>query len=231
MLLYLFGQEEKVAIAGSLAIVGTIAAAGAVPYVRDRLVDWRNVVAFGLPGMLGTYLGAWIAGFVSGLFQLTLFALVMLLAAVFMLRPPELDPGRAARRAIWKIVVDGLLVGVLTGLVGVGGGFLIVPALVLLGGLPIHRAVGTSLIIIALKSFSGFAKYLDVLAGQGLELDWRVLGLVTVLGIAGSMAGSLLGNRVPKERLTRYFGYFLILMGALILGSSALETLSPDGAA
>lgn len=221
VLLYLFGQEEKVAIAGSLAVVGTIALIGAVPYVRDRLVDWRNVFAFGLPGMTGTYLGAWIAAFVPGLFQLALFALVMLLAAVFMLRPPKLDPNRAATRAIWKIAIDGLLVGVLTGLVGVGGGFLIVPALVLLGGLPIHRAIGTSLIVIALKSFSGFVKYLDVLETQGFALDWGVIGLVTALGVAGSFGGSLIGNRVPRDKLTRYFGYFLIVMGVLILGNSA----------
>jgi uncharacterized protein len=226
VLLYLFGQDEKVAIAGSLAIVGAIAAAGALPHVRDRLVDWRFVLVFGLPGMAGTYGGAWISGFVPGAFQLALFALVMLLAAASMLRPARLDAKPATPRATWKILIDGLLVGILTGLVGVGGGFLIVPALVLLGGLPIHRAVATSLVIIALKSFTGFAKYLDVLDTQGLSLNWQVIGIVTALGIAGSLAGGLIANRLPKERLTRYFGFFLIVMGGVILVETVLPLVS-----
>jgi uncharacterized membrane protein YfcA len=221
VLLYLFGQDEKVAIAGSLAIVGAIAAAGAVRYVRQRLVDWRNVAVFGLPGMSGTYLGAWIAAFVPGAVQLVLFAVVMLAAAVFMLRPPRLDAEPAARRASWKIVLDGLAVGVLTGLVGVGGGFLIVPALVLLGGLTIHRAVATSLVIIAMQSFSGLVKHIDVLGSQGLRLEWDVIALVALLGIAGSLASSALAGRLNTARLTRYFGVFLIVMGALILVNSA----------
>mgnify|MGYP002785141998 CR=1 FL=1 len=221
VLVYLFGQDEKSAIAGSLAIVGTVAAAGALRHLRGRLIDWYSVVTFGLPGMFGTYFGAWIAAFVPGAVQLSLFAVVMLAAALLMLRPPRLDAGPAGRRAGWKIVLDGLFVGVLTGLVGVGGGFLIVPALVLLGGLPIHRAVATSLVIIALKSFSGLAKYVDVLAAEGLRLEWDVIATVTAFGIAGSIAGSALAGRLPTARLTRYFGVFLVVMGALILVNSA----------
>ena len=221
VLLYLFGQDEKVAIAGSLAIVGTIAAAGAVPYVRDRLVDWRNVLYFGVPGMGGTYLGAWAAGFVSGAFQLTVFAVVMLLAAGLMLRPLRLDAAAANRRAVWQIAVDGLVVGIVTGLVGVGGGFLIVPALVLLGGLPIHRAVATSLVIIALKSYSGLWKYLDVLAADDLGLDWGVVTLVTALGIAGSLAGGRFATRLPRQTLGRCFGVFLVVMGSVMLATIA----------
>lgn len=220
VLLYLFGQDEKVAIAGSLAVVGLIATVGAIPYVRARLVDWRNVVAFGVPGMAGTYVGAWLAAYVSGAFQLALFALVMLAAAGFMLRPPALDATAVRARASWKIVTDGLFVGILTGLVGVGGGFLIVPALVLLGGLPIHRAVATSLVIVALKSFSGLAKYLDVLAMEGLSLDWRIIFLVAGLGMAGSVAGSALAGRLARDRLTRIFGMFLVAMAILILANA-----------
>jgi len=169
VLVYLLGQDEKLAIAGSLFVVGTIALAGSLQYLRAKLIDWRNVVIFGGPGMLGTYLGAMLAAYVSGIVQLSLFALVMLLASYFMLRPVDLEHGASPiSRAEWKIAIDGLLVGVMTGLVGVGGGFLIVPALVLLGGMPMHRAVATSLVIIALKSYSGFYKYLDVLAQQDL---------------------------------------------------------------
>ena len=103
---------------------------------------------------------------------------------------------------------------------GVGGGFLIVPALVLLGGLSMHHAVATSLVIIALKSYSGFYKYVDVLRGESLELDWQVLALVTALGITGSMLGARFARRLHQDELKRWFGYFLIIMGIYILGRS-----------
>jgi uncharacterized membrane protein YfcA len=220
VLVYLLGQDEKVAIAGSLFIVGSIALAGSLQFVRAGFISWRTVAIFGLPGMAGTWLGAAIAAYVSGLTQLALFAVVMLLASFLMLRPIRLTDAEPEPRALWKIAGDGLVVGVITGLVGVGGGFLIVPALVLLGGLSMHHAVATSLVIIALKSYSGFYKYLDVLEQQGLSLDWPVLGLVTVLGIAGSFVGSRLAKRVHQDRLKRWFGYFLIVMGIYILARS-----------
>lgn len=220
VLVYLLGQDEKVAIAGSLFVVGSIALFGSLQYLRLGWIAWRSVLVFGVPGMLGTYLGAWAAEFVSGLMQLTLFAFVMLAASYMMLRPVDLDRAPGAARAAWKIALDGLVVGVVTGLVGVGGGFLIVPALVLLGGLGMHHAVATSLVIIALKSFSGFFKYLDVLAGQSLTLDWPTLFIVTALGIAGSLAGGQIAHRMPQAKLKRGFGYFLIVMGIYILARS-----------
>ncbi len=226
VLVYLIGQDEKVAIAGSLFVVGTIALAGSLQYLRAKLVDWHKVLVFGLPGMAGTYIGAAIAAYLSGIMQLTLFAGVMLLASYFMLRPVDLvSGGEHAPRATWKIAVDGLAVGILTGLVGVGGGFLIVPALVLLGGMAMHRAVATSLVIIALKSYSGFYKYMDVLEAQNLELDWQTLMIVTGLGIAGSLAGGKLANRLPQQTLKRSFGIFLIVMGIYILARSAPDAL------
>lgn len=221
VLIYLIGQDEKVAIAGSLFIVGSIAATGSLQFLRARLIEWRSVLVFGLPGMLGTYAGAYLAAFVPGITQLVLFALVMLLASWLMLRPLNLERADAVQRATWKVALDGLVVGVITGLVGVGGGFLIVPALVLLGGLSMRRAVATSLVIIALKSFSGFYKYLDVLEQQSLALDWSTLLLVTGLGIAGSFAGSYFAKRVPQDKLKSWFGYFLIIMGLYILMRSA----------
>ncbi len=217
VLVYLIGQDEKLAIAGSLAIVGAIALAGSLPYLRKRQVDWRIVVLFGIPGMAGTYMGASLASWISGLIQLVLFALVMLLASWQMLKPMALDHALRQPRSVWKIGLDGLLVGILTGLVGVGGGFLIVPALVLLGGLSMHRAVATSLVIIALKSFTGFWKYMDVLDKQGLVLDWKVIAMVTVLGIVGSFIGSRIAGRVDQQRLKKLFGLFLIVMGVYIL--------------
>ena len=226
VLIYLFGQDEKVAIAGSLGIVGSIALAGAMPYIRRGLVDWRNVFLFGIPGMIGTYVGAWSATLVSGLIQLTLFALVMLIASYFMLKPMQLTSVNPPTRQTWKIGVDGLLVGILTGLVGVGGGFLIVPALVLLGGLTMHRAVATSLVIIALKSFSGFWKYLEVLDTLNLKLDWEVIGVVTGLGIGGSLIGNRIATQIPQAKLRKIFGVFLIVMAAYILYRSVPDVLA-----
>jgi uncharacterized membrane protein YfcA len=225
VLVYLLDQPEKLAIASSLAIVGSIAAVGSLPYVRAGLVNWRAVLLFGVPGMAGTYAGAWLAMFVSGTVQLTLFAVVMLLASVLMLRPVKCDAAPRETRALWKITLDGLAVGVITGLVGVGGGFLVVPALVLLGGLAMRQAVATSLVIIALKSFSGFYKYLDVLDVENITLDVDIIVLVSLLGIAGTLAGNLIGSRLPQETLKKAFGVFLIGMGSFILIGSAPNLL------
>ena len=224
VLVYLIGQDEKVAIAGSLFVVGTIALAGSLQYLHAKLIDWHSVVIFGIPGMIGTYTGALAAGYVSGIMQLSLFAVVMLLASYLMLKPVDLESSASSTpRAVWKIAADGLLVGVITGLVGVGGGFLIVPALVLLVGMPMHKAVATSLVIIALKSYSGFYKYIDVLDARNLELDWTTLLVVTGLGIAGSFAGGALANRLPQRTLKKGFGIFLAVMGIYILVRSAPE--------
>ena len=225
VLVYLVGQDEKVAIAGSLFVVGSIALAGGLQFLRAGFIQWRSVLVFGLPGMLGTYLGAMLAAYVSGVMQLALFALVMLVASWLMLRPLDLEHADRKERASWKIAGDGLAVGVITGLVGVGGGFLIVPALVLLGGLSMHQAVATSLIVIALKSYSGFWKYLDVLESRSLELDWATLCVVTALGITGSIAGSKLARRLPKDKMKRGFGWFLIVMGIYILARSGPAAL------
>ncbi len=220
VLVYALGQPEKVAIAGSLAIVGAIALAGAVPWAMSRRVDWRSVGWFGVPGIGGTVLGAWASVLVSGAVQLSVFAVVMLVAAWFMLRGTPAPPPGALPRGRHLMVADGLAVGALTGFVGVGGGFLIVPALVLLGRIDMHRAIGTSLVIIALKSFAGFAKYLSVLDTLDLAVDWRVIGLFTAIGIVGSIAGNRLATRVPQASLKRGFGALLIPMALYILWRS-----------
>ncbi|MEM9595502.1 MAG: sulfite exporter TauE/SafE family protein [Acidobacteriota bacterium] len=224
VLVYLLGQDEKTAIAGSLFVVGTIAAAGGLQFAHGKRVDWRSVALFGVPGMAGTYGGAWLGGRVSGTLQLAVFAAVMLLAAVLMVRPPVGDDPEG-RRHPFRVGMDGLAVGALTGFVGVGGGFLIVPALVLLGGLPMHLAVGTSLVIIALKSFTGFAKYVAVLDRLGLELDWGVLLTVAAVGAVGSGVGRALGARVPQAQLRRGFAAFLVVVGLWILWRSLPKLL------
>lgn len=221
VLVYLAHEPDKVAIAESLAIVGGIALVGALPYARQRLVDWHSVVYFGIPGILGTYGGAALSRWVPGPVQLAFFALVMLLAAGLMFRGRQGLEEKAgvphARQPLWVIAGEGLLVGIVTGLVGVGGGFLIVPALVLLGGLSMRLAVGTSLLIIAAKSAAGFWKYTEVLAELGEQVDWRLIALFTAVGILGSFAGNALSQRVPQARLRRGFAVFLVIMGGFIL--------------
>ncbi len=231
VLVYLAHEPDKVAIAESLAIVGAIAAVGAVPYARQKLVDWHSVLYFGVPGIVGTYGGAALAKWVPGAVQLALFAVVMILAAVLMFRGKKVDDtAERARQPLWLIGAEGLFVGVMTGLVGVGGGFLIVPALVLLGGLSMRLAVGTSLLIIAAKSAAGFYKYVDVLAEAGQHGDWQLIGLFAVIGIAGSFVGNALSQRVPQAQLKRGFAVFLVVMGGFILVREGPKALAPADA-
>lgn len=230
VLVYVLGHNSKVAVAESLVIVGAIALAGAVPYGWSRQIDWRSVVLFGLPGMAGTYGGAWLARYVSGPVQLVLFACVMLLAAWMMFRQsarPETKAksasspsveGERHRHPAWKIAIEGVAVGVLTGLVGVGGGFLIVPALVLLGGLPMRLAVGTSLLVVAAKSLAGFAKYQHVLKELNLAVDWQTIGWFVAVGVLGTLTGARLATRLNQRILQRIFVVFLIVMGCFVLG-------------
>lgn len=226
ILVYLLGQPDKVAIAGSLAIVGAISLVGAIPFALRRQIDWRSVILFGLPGMLGSWAGAHLAHYVSGTFQMLLFGFTLLVAAIFMMRQPQLGAdAAAASHPWWKLGVEGLAVGIVTGLVGVGGGFLIVPALVFLGRLPIHLAVGTSLLIIALKSFIGFGEYLHVLQGANLTLDWEIIGIFSGLGILGSFIGGKLGHRLSRATLQRVFATFLVLIGTFILWQNLAELL------
>ncbi len=226
VLVYLAGQPDKVAIAESLAIVGAIASVGAASYARQQLVDWRSVVGFGLPGIVGTYLGAVLATYVPGAMQLVLFGVVMIAAAGAMLKGRAgLEDGDQPTRPAWVVAALGASVGVMTGLVGVGGGFLIVPALVLLIGLDMRLAVGTSLSIIVLNSATGFLKYLDVLTEAGLAIDWPLVGTFAAIGVAGSLVGSRLSQRVPQTQLRRGFAVFLVVMGVFILYKEAPSAL------
>ena len=213
---YLLQQPEQVAIGGSLLVVGLIAAAACVPYAMARQVDWRNVLWFGLPGMLGAWLGASLARWVPGAAQLALFAVVMLVAAWRMLRSAPVTSDDHNKPHRFAIITGGAAVGALSGLVGVGGGFLIVPALVLLAGVPMSSAVGTSLAVIAMNSFTGFGKYLQVLEAKGVALDWRTLLLIAAIGMVGSLAGNRLGRRLPQSSLRRLFGIFLVVMGLFV---------------
>jgi len=217
VLLYLVHMPDKLAIASSLGIVGGISLAGAIPYVWQRLVQWRFVLLFGLPDMLGAWTGAWIGEFMPGALQLLMFAAVMLVASVVMLRRPALNPDPTARHASSIIMLSGLGVGIIVGVVGVGGGFLIVPALVILGRLMMRPAVATSLVIIMLASFTGFARNLLSGSAQGLHISWSIIGLFILVGALGSFAGHQISSRIPQHRLRQLFGMFLVLMGVYIV--------------
>jgi uncharacterized membrane protein YfcA len=231
VLVYVLGHADKPAIAESLAIVGGIALIGALPGVFGKRVDWRMVLFFGVPAMAGTWLGALVSLWVPGAIQLLIFALVMLLAAGFMLRGSGPTAKTTAKNVggnidgpnVLLVLAEGLGVGVLTGLVGVGGGFLIVPALVLLGGLGMRKAVATSLVIIVGKSAVGFWKYLSVLGDLNMEVDWPIIGLFIAIGGGGAILGSRIGGRVDPRSLRRWFGVFLVVMGIVI---GVKETMS-----
>lgn len=225
VLVLVLGRSEKIAIAESLGIVGGIALAGAIPYALRRQIHWRSVLFFGVPGMLGSTIGAIASHHVDGRILMGIFAAVMLTAAWMMLRGPRLNENAKPRHtAIWQIAIDGFILGVLTGFVGVGGGFLIVPALVLLLGLPMRLAIGTSLCIISLNSVTGFVKHLNQLESAGLGVDWNIISVFLAVGIVGSFAGNLFGSKLNQQTVRRYFGYFLILMALLILTRSAWIT-------
>lgn len=212
---YVLGYGAKEAIAMSLAVVGATSLFGAASHWRAGNVNLRVAALFGVVAMGGTYLGARLAVFFSGAAQLALFAGVMLVAAYFMFRPKKVEPEHAEEKGsmpIALIVAEGIAVGILTGLVGVGGGFLIVPALVLLGKVPMKQAVGTSLLVIAMKSAAGFVGYL----GQ-VQVDWAFMGAFAGVAVAGILLGTWLVRFVPQHALQRAFAIFLVVMGTFIL--------------
>jgi uncharacterized membrane protein YfcA len=228
VLVYLLHRPEKAAIAESLAIVGGIALIGVAQYAWRRQTQWRYVAAFGLPGMGGAYLGALAARHVPGALQLAVFAVVMLAAAWAMLRggfgpksPLEGSPPEAPREVarLPQVVAMGLGVGALTGFVGVGGGFLIVPALVLLAGLAMRPAIGTSLAIIALNCLAGFLKHRNALPELGMAPDWALIGTFVAIGGVGSVVGAQVSARVNQRALRKAFAVFLVLMGGFILAN------------
>ncbi|MEH8020239.1 MULTISPECIES: sulfite exporter TauE/SafE family protein [Rheinheimera] len=224
VLLYLLHMPPQLAIASSLLIVAGISLFGSVRNGLQGLISWRHVLWFGIPGMLGTYGGAWLGTLVDTRWQLLVFSLLMLVAAAMMWRNSSKNIANSETKTFKpaKIVFDGLVVGVITGFVGVGGGFLIVPALVLMGGLSMPVGIATSLVIIAMKSFVGFGKYFMVMSEQGISFDWQTIGLMIIAGIVGSFIGAAVGKKLPKQRLQKAFAVFLVIMAAIVIYQSVL---------
>lgn len=216
---YVMGIEPKPAIAMSLGVVGLVSLLGVRSHWTAGRVDLRIAAVFGPIAMVGTYAGARLSVFLTGAAQLALFAGVMLLAAIFMFRDRPESRERhdeAPSPSRWLLIgVEGLAVGILTGLVGVGGGFLIVPALVLLAHVPMKQAVGTSLLVIAMKSAAGFVGYLGT---PGIDLSFMI-SFSAAAGV-GIIGGSRLVGFIPQRVLRRSFAGFLLVMGILILQQS-----------
>lgn len=217
---YLIGFPPKEAIALSLAVVGAVSLIGVFKHWKLGNVNFKIVTLFAPFAMAGTFLGAQLSQFVSGSFQLILFSVVMLIAAIFMfkktknLKETEITTEKTSysKKDILLIAIEGVFVGILTGLVGVGGGFLIVPALVLLTKIPMKEAIGSSLLIISLKSFAGFYGYL----GQ-ISIDWGFLLLFIAIASVGILIGTYLIRFISQTQLKKVFAIFLIIMGVFIL--------------
>jgi uncharacterized protein len=214
ILVYVAGQDAKTAIATSLLVVGVTSAAGVISHARAGRVRWRTGLIFGGAGMVGAYGGGRVAEFIPGTALLVAFGLMMIVTSVAMLRGRrEVTPERTSDDLpVGRILLEGAVVGAVTGLVGAGGGFLVVPALVLLGGLPMATAVGTSLLVIALKSGAGLLGYL-----ASTPIDWELAGLVTAAAVVGSVAGGRLAGRIPETALRRAFGWFVLVMAVVVL--------------
>ncbi len=220
ILLYVFKLPTREAIATSLLVVAATSAAALIPHARAGRVQWRTGALFGLTSMVGAYGAGRLASYIPPAVLLLAFGIMMLVTAAAMMRgrkpaPEGADaagPDRAPLPVV-KIVLEGLVVGAVTGLVGAGGGFLVVPALVLLGRLPMPVAVGTSLLVIAMKSSAGFAGYL-----ASTPIQWNLALLVSAVAVLGSVGGARLAGLIPADVLRRGFGWFVVVMAVFILG-------------
>lgn len=213
ILVYIIGQDAHAATATSLAVVGTTALAGAIPHWRAGRVSLATALPFGAAGIAGAFVGAWANHLLPSWLILGLFGLLMLAVAILMFTGKKVRaPTSATEAASWgrwaRIIGAGLLVGVMTGFFGVGGGFLIVPALVLVLGLSMRTAVGTSLVVIAINSASGLVAHL-----RYGSLDVVTSGLFIVGGALGALAGARLSGRLDEQKLQRGFAVFIAVVG------------------
>jgi uncharacterized protein len=211
---YVLGFAPKQAIAMSLPVVGLAAAAGALSGLRRGTLHVGPAATIGAATMVGSFAGARLSSFLSGRTQIAMLAVAMLSAAVAMwLRSRRTATLHVAtRRHPAILAATGLGVGLLTGVVGIGGGFMIVPALVIAGGMPMREAASASLLVIALSAASGLAGYLG-----HVDLIWAVVLPFAGVAAIGAVAGGFVAGRVPQQRLQQAFAVFLLVLASYIL--------------
>ena len=228
VLVYLFGVDPVLATAYSLFIVGSTSLVGAFPKYKNGEINLKTAIIFGIPSIISVYATrAYIVPaiptevFSIGSFMVTkailmmmIFAVLMVFASVSMIRDKHNNQEESGEQVFNypMILLEGTIVGILTGLVGAGGGFLIIPALVIFSKLPMKQAIGTSLLIIAAKSLIGFTGDLGK-----QTMDWQLLISVTILAIIGIFMGNFLGKKVSAKSLKKGFGWFVLVMGIYII--------------
>lgn len=229
VLVYVAGLEPKAAIAASLVVVGCTSLIAMLGHARAGRVCWKTGLLFGLASMAGAYGGGRVAALIPGGVLLIVFAGLMLGTAYAMLRggrqdhSPDHTPACPLHLPLLPILFDGLLVGAGTGLVGAGGGFLVVPALNLLGKLPMRAAIGTSLLVIALKSAAALAGY-----SRHVELDGPLIAGITSAAILGGLFGEKLSQRISTALLRRVFGIFVCAVAGYVLWRELSYALLAD---
>lgn len=215
---YVMGVETKTAIAMSLLVVGVVSIIGVIPHWRQGNVNWKITIIFTPAAMMGSYLGALLTKlpFVTDTLQIITFGIVMLVASTFMIIPrksPNSDLSKKSHQGkTWLIPLEGLIVGIITAFVGAGGGFAIIPALVLLGGISMKEAIGTSLVIIFFKSMSGFLGYYNQ-----VSLDWGLTFQFTFAASIGIVAGAYLTRYIDGKKLQKGFGFFVLAVAFFVL--------------
>ncbi|WP_341214599.1 sulfite exporter TauE/SafE family protein [uncultured Wocania sp.] len=228
ILVYALSLNPVIGTAYSLFVVGTTSLVGAIKNMIKGMVDVKTAIIFAIPAFIAVYLtrAFLIPAVPDELFKISdfmvtknlaimlFFAIIMLLASVSMIRSngKETDENSEIKYNYPLIIIEGLVVGTITGIVGAGGGFLIIPALVLLAKLPMKTAVATSLLIIAIKSLIGFLG--DV---QNLEIDWSFLLLFTAISVVGIFIGIWLNKFIDGKKLKKAFGWFVLIMGIYII--------------
>ena len=231
VLVYLMGINPVLATTSSLFIVGTASLAGGIRSYTKGQVDFKAVTEFGVPSVLSIFVtrhyllpaipdtiftrGSFAVS--KDMFMMVLFAILMLAASISMIKNPKPEIANDAaltlrRQKMLPLIILGLIIGVITGLLGAGGGFLIIPALVLFLKLPMKKAVGSSLLIIAINSLFGFLFSLNQ-----FKYNWTILLIFTVMSIAGIFIGSKLADKIPGAPLKKGFGWFVLIMGIYII--------------
>jgi hypothetical protein len=230
VLTYLMGVNAKLATAYSLFVVGVSALVGAVKKSKQGLVDYKTGIIFAIPALSSVYFTraflvpripeviTEIGSFVltDSIAIMSFFAIVMLLAAYSMIkgRKEDNEEEKLINYNYPMIIIEGIIVGLVTGIIGAGGGFLIIPALVVLAKLPVKKAIGTSLMIISFKSLIGF---IGDVQNPNLEIDWQLLSIFSAIAVAGIFIGTYLTKFVSANGLKKGFGYFIVIMALFIL--------------